>query len=378
MMPDDLTPASYDYSSLSPALATRLQQRVGRVRERLTVAAEAIVAIGRELIAAKDELPHGEFGPWLLAEFGMSDRTARNYMRVAESFKTETVSDLPIAARALYLLAGGDVPEEAREEAIERAQDGEQIGHKQAQEIKQRHTSERPQNSQTAAHSEAEASETEPTLDRAPQTPQNPAHRLTDNATVDADDDDDPTLDDLAVAPSCYPDDLAGVQAQLEQEGYRQRAISDTRLTFEHPTTGAVVRVVKPPEPGKLKVRVVAHRDDDWSDVTERLALAGVELNSPTGGHLPKYPETQRAYGTLDLNTHQLDQVASLQAELAKAQAAQRQVMDILHEYQEQITRAQKYKPTSDRGEAVSPLLRALERVALTIQDAERKGREKA
>jgi hypothetical protein len=44
---------------------------------------------------------------------------------------------------------------------------------------------------------------------------------------------------------------------------------------------------------------------------------------------------------------------------------------------QEHITRAQKYKPTSDKGEAVSPLLRLVERVALTIQDIERKGGQK-
>jgi hypothetical protein len=52
------------------------------------------------------------------------------------------------------------------------------------------------------------------------------------------------------------------------------------------------------------------------------------------------------------------------------------EIMSIRHEYQEQITRAQKDKPAADRGEAVSPLLRALERVALTIQEAEGKGGE--
>jgi hypothetical protein len=175
-----------------------------------------------------------------------------------------------------------------------------------------------------------------------------------------------------------WPDDLFDLHEQIERQGYELQSDTDSRLTYRHMTFGTVVHVVKPPDSGKVKVRVVANKDDDWSDVAERLALVGVELDKPRPGHLPKYPETQRAYGTLDLNTKQLDQVAGLQAELAKAQAAQRQVMDILNEYQEQITRAQKYKPTSDRGEAVSPLLRALERVALAIQDAERKGRGKA
>ena len=34
----------------------------------------------------KQALPHGMFLPWLEAEFGMSDQTARNMMRVADKF----------------------------------------------------------------------------------------------------------------------------------------------------------------------------------------------------------------------------------------------------------------------------------------------------
>lgn len=38
-----------------------------------------------------------------------------NFMRVAEHFKSETVSDLPIDVTALYLLAGPSVPQTARD-----------------------------------------------------------------------------------------------------------------------------------------------------------------------------------------------------------------------------------------------------------------------
>ncbi|NJL33923.1 MAG: hypothetical protein HC893_08760 [Chloroflexaceae bacterium] len=44
----------------------------------------------------------------------------------------------------------------------------------------------------------------------------------------------------------------------------------------------------------------------------------------------------------------------------------------ILEEYRGQITQAQGYKPHSDRGEAVSPLLRALERILVEVQEARR------
>jgi hypothetical protein len=50
----------------------------------------------------------------------------------------------------------------------------------------------------------------------------------------------------------------------------------------------------------------------------------------------------------------QLDSVVGLHAELAKARA-----------------RAQKYKPTSYRGEAVSPFLRLVERVSILMRENE-------
>ena len=50
-------------------------------------------------------------------------------MNVAFHFKSETVSDLNLQARALYLLAAPSTPDEARAEAIERAQNGETITH---------------------------------------------------------------------------------------------------------------------------------------------------------------------------------------------------------------------------------------------------------
>jgi hypothetical protein len=109
------------------------------------------------------------------------------------------------------------------------------------------------------------------------------------------------------------------MQATLHRRGYLLIKETEARLTYQRASDQAVVTVAKPPEPGKLKVRVVAHRDDDWQDVADHLALAGVELDNPRSGHLPKYPETQRAYGTLDLNTQPIDQVAQLQQRLHDA-----------------------------------------------------------
>src|SRR5262249_1572372 len=75
----------------------------------------------------KDALEHGHFGPWLRAEFGWSERTAQNFMSVAERFKSAKIADLPIQPSAAYFLAAPSVPDEARQVAVEKAEAGEEI-----------------------------------------------------------------------------------------------------------------------------------------------------------------------------------------------------------------------------------------------------------
>ena len=74
---------------------------------------EAILTIGRCLIEAKDMLPHGEWLPWLNERVEFSERTARNFMRLAREWTNrQTLADLG-AAKALTLLA---LPAEEREQ----------------------------------------------------------------------------------------------------------------------------------------------------------------------------------------------------------------------------------------------------------------------
>jgi hypothetical protein len=61
---------------------------------------------GEELIRTKAALPHGAWLPWLEAEFGWSDETARKFMRAAEfALKNPTLLEFQIDVLALYLLA---------------------------------------------------------------------------------------------------------------------------------------------------------------------------------------------------------------------------------------------------------------------------------
>jgi hypothetical protein len=86
-------PFQFDYSELAQDVAAEAQTAAARIRERLKL---SIFDTGRDLIAIKDRIPHGAFGPWLRAEFGMTTRTAENCMMAARlEEKYETVSLLP-------------------------------------------------------------------------------------------------------------------------------------------------------------------------------------------------------------------------------------------------------------------------------------------
>ena len=118
-------PAAFSYETLPIEQATALQQSAERIRSLGRQQTEAIVEIGRELISAKERLPHGEFTAWLDAEFGMSDRTALNYMHLANwgQDKPEIISVLP--PTALYLLAAPSTPEPAKDEIVKRIRCGD-------------------------------------------------------------------------------------------------------------------------------------------------------------------------------------------------------------------------------------------------------------
>jgi mannose/cellobiose epimerase-like protein (N-acyl-D-glucosamine 2-epimerase family) len=86
-----------------------------------------IIEIGRDLIAQKGALGHGNYLAWIEAEFGMSDQTARRFTHVAGTVggKSNIVLDLPPSV--LYALAAPSTEEPVREEVIRRAEAGEKV-----------------------------------------------------------------------------------------------------------------------------------------------------------------------------------------------------------------------------------------------------------
>jgi hypothetical protein len=127
----------FDYSPLEKKTAEQVQAAADRIRQSLKRTIESIIEVGNDLVAVKEALPHGQFGPWLRAEFAWTERTAQNFIAVAERFgpKTEIISDLRIDPTAAYLLAAPSTPDEARQVAVKRAEAGEHITPSVAKEI---------------------------------------------------------------------------------------------------------------------------------------------------------------------------------------------------------------------------------------------------
>jgi len=111
----------FDYNALDLEDKIVVQQKTDEIKTLMRRTAQDVFDIGQKLSEIKARLGHGHFGNWLKAEFQWSDRTAQNFIRVYESFKSENIADLNFSQTALYVLAAA--PEEARLEAIELAKE---------------------------------------------------------------------------------------------------------------------------------------------------------------------------------------------------------------------------------------------------------------
>lgn len=139
-MPDTPAQLSFDYGTLDTETAQFVLQQTSEIKGLFKQTVENILAIGQRLNEVKERLPHGQWLDWLKGEFDWTERTARNYRQVAQQFKSANFSELDIAASALYVLAAPSTSEEAREEALARAQAGERITVSSATDLRAKYT----------------------------------------------------------------------------------------------------------------------------------------------------------------------------------------------------------------------------------------------
>jgi hypothetical protein len=116
-----------------------LAQHAHAIKAAGTRVISDVIEIGRHLTEAKKLCGHGEWLPWLEREFGWTDQTARNFMRVFDLSNSKRVLDLDLPLSSLYLLAAPSTPDEAKTEIIERAEKGEELHHTDVKEIIEQH-----------------------------------------------------------------------------------------------------------------------------------------------------------------------------------------------------------------------------------------------
>lgn len=116
-------------------LSNNLSQIELEISHHKQIAGQSIWEIGRRLNHVKEnDLAHGEFGKWL-DKIGIHYREANRMMTVAKQLpNVTTLSDL--GSSALYLIA--TLPEEEKQEQIQRIEDGDTPTVRELQEVKRK------------------------------------------------------------------------------------------------------------------------------------------------------------------------------------------------------------------------------------------------
>ena len=117
------------------ALSNNLSQIELEINHHKQIAGQSIWEIGRRLNHVKEnDLAHGQFGEWL-DNVKISHSQARKFMTIAKQLSNRsTLNDL--GASALYLIA--TLPEEEKQEQIEKIEQGESPTVRELQDVKRR------------------------------------------------------------------------------------------------------------------------------------------------------------------------------------------------------------------------------------------------
>jgi hypothetical protein len=134
----ELQTATFSYDRLDPETRIVVQQRTSEILTIMRRTAQDVIDLGGKLLDVKNRLDHGQFGEWLRAEFGWSEDTALRFMQTYKAFYQKP-HIAEFAPSALYALSAPSTPEEARQEALKRAESGEKITHRAAKEIVAKH-----------------------------------------------------------------------------------------------------------------------------------------------------------------------------------------------------------------------------------------------
>jgi hypothetical protein len=97
-----------DVEAQLEALAKEIRSELDALEADTRSALHHAITIGGLLTEAKATVRHGEWRPWLAANFRHSERTAQRWMQVADN--SATVADLPTISAAIALLTEPSAP----------------------------------------------------------------------------------------------------------------------------------------------------------------------------------------------------------------------------------------------------------------------------
>ena len=122
---EGLPETDFDYDSVPAQNRDEVHRLTKSLKGAVGRNFAVIVEIGDSLWKAKELVGHGNFLPWLQAEFRWSERTARNYMTIAAHFqgKTANFADIDLTTASKLIAA----PAEVRDEIFKRAKAGEAV-----------------------------------------------------------------------------------------------------------------------------------------------------------------------------------------------------------------------------------------------------------
>lgn len=122
-----LRETDFDYAVVPTENVAEINKLVLRIKASHKRHLEAVYEIGADLLRAKELLGHGNFLPWLQAEFRWSDRTANNYMSIARFFQGKSANFADLDVGTATALASRSTPAGIRKELLGRADAGEII-----------------------------------------------------------------------------------------------------------------------------------------------------------------------------------------------------------------------------------------------------------
>jgi len=119
-----LAVTQFDYNTVPASIRSDLQAQAKLIKKLIAKTTADLIEVGRNLIAVKQQLDHGQFMDWVEIEVGIVKRTAQSYMAIARlaDAKGATVALLP--PTTAHRLAAISAPVEVVDHVLDRAVNG--------------------------------------------------------------------------------------------------------------------------------------------------------------------------------------------------------------------------------------------------------------